>query len=261
MQETAITFQSYSLVGYEKSNHCMAGKPSYFGKNDIGPTEYVSRVGYELLHSAVFKGPYWVCESYTRRSLVSLYDRAGLDFSEDPQIKLDHATKSDYRDRTDYGFHIGHMAPAEAHTSTSQRLLDTFYYSNAVPQNSSLNGGMWAQVELCARDSTPSGGRAWVITGPAYAPEQDEALTYIGDHLYVPTHVWKIVIAKEPSGLMLAWAIMAPNRTLPEGYKYSDYAVSIDEIEQATGFDFFSEMPAADQKPLESTTHRFPCRK
>ena len=242
-------------------SHCPFGRPSYTGSEPEGPTEHIARDGYELLHSPVFKGPFWVCEKYTRASLVSRYDRHGLDFDPDPLLRLDHATDADYRDRTAYGFHIGHMAPAAAHSSTSARIADTFYYSNAIPQNSSLNSGMWANVEACARDSLPVNGVAWVITGPAYAPEPGEYLTYIGDFLHVPTHVWKVVVMQDEGGALTSWAIIVPNEKLPQGYRYETYQRSIDQVERITGFDLLPDLLDQAEKGLERKVPAYPCNR
>lgn len=253
------------------ASHCPMGDPVPRPGLDFGPTETVARAGYSLLHSADLKTPYWVCETYTAQSLRSVYDRGNLKFSADPTLQLAHAVPADYKGSSkyrtrrgrDFPIHIGHMAPAAAHASTAQRMIDTFYLSNAVPQHAAVNGGQWARLEACARTTGPVSGPKWVISGPMIYTEADVreiTVDVIGNGVVIPTHTWKIVVYRSPDGQLKAWAAVMPNGQLPEGSQLQNFVASIDEIEDATGFNFLPELEASEQRVLERTRYPVACQ-
>lgn len=254
----------------ERQTHCAFGRPISRPGIDFGPTETVWREGYDLLHSADLKTPYWVCETYTRSSLEKNYDRGSLKFVADPELQLARAVPTDYVGSSQFTIgsllapiDIGHMAPAESHTRTEQRVIDTFYLSNGVPQNASMNRGLWARVEECARLTTPSRGKSWVISGPMHYTDRDVRdvpVSTIGDGVVVPTHTWKIVLSERSNEQFQAWAVVVPNEKPSPGWEYDDFAASIDDIEDATGFDFFPELPTALASTIEGEVHTVLCR-
>ena len=248
---------------------CPMGTPQPHPGIPLGPTQRIDRQGYALLHSADTRTPYWVCERYTAQSLRSLHDRKGLRFSADPLLSGPRAVPSDYtgssKHRTragEFPIDIGHMAPAESHSSTAQRLADTFYLSNAVPQHRAMNRGQWARLEACARTAAAAHGHAWVISGPMMANGPDgraAPVETIGNGVVIPTHTWKILVYRTASLELRAWAVIMPNRTLPAGSTLEDFAASIDEIEAVTGFDFLPQLTPVEQRRLESVRYSIVC--
>ncbi len=252
------------------TSHCPFGEPVPRRGLDFGETERVVRAGYALLHSADLKTPYWVCETYTTRSLQNNVERNSLSFKTDPQLRLARAVPRDYagssQHRTRAGLFpvdIGHMAPAEAHSSTQSRIEDTFYLSNAVPQHRAMNRGQWARLEACARTTGPVQGAKWVISGPMIYTERDVqymTVDTIGDGVVIPTHTWKILVYRTREGELRSWAAVMPNKVLPENSQLGDFVVSIDAIEDATGFDFLPDLDADEQRRLERAVSPIACQ-
>ena len=250
--------------------HCPFGEPVPRRGLDFGPTERVARDGYALLYSADLKTPYWVCEAYTTSSLRNNVERGSRSFKADPALRLPRAVPRDYagssQHRTRAGLFpldIGHMAPAEAHASSEQRMADTFYLSNAVPQHRAMNRGQWARLEACARTTGPVRGTKWVISGPMIYSERDVqfvTVDMIGDGVVIPTHTWKILVYRTPTDELRAWAAVMPNQALPENSQLDDFAASIDAIEDATGFDYLPELDSADASRLERTVAPIQCQ-
>ena len=94
--------------------------------------------------------------------------------------------------------------------TTLEALDDTMVMSNVAPQDPLLNRGVWARLEQWCRDLTLAGAitDVYVITGPLFVPEVDEATgalwvkyRVIGKHqVAVPTHWFKVVVAVEHGG-------------------------------------------------------------
>ena len=230
-------------------------------RDDAGETEIVERAGYKVLHSSAYKTPLWVCERYTEASLESVYDRAGLTFDADPELTGDKAIASDYSGIKALNIDTGHMAPAEAHSATEEAIIDTFYLSNAVPQNATLNRGKWARVEACTRATTPEDGVLWVVSGPIFKPRNDGMPRHIGNRVRVPSHVWKVAVRQQSDGELDAWAVLFPNNASVKGTRYAEYRVSVDEIEELAGLDLLPRMPDGREGGLESAEAPYPCAK
>lgn len=86
-------------------------------------------------------------------------------------------------------FDRGHLVPAED-ASTLQQMYDTFYLTNVVPQDPTLNRGKWKQLEAKIRTlAVNSKVDTYVVTIPVY-PAQFELLS---GNVPIPTGIWKIV--------------------------------------------------------------------
>lgn len=244
----------------QQPTHCPFGKPIARKNTNIGLTEFVWHEGYDLLHSADHKTPYWVCESNTSRTLEHHTSRKGMRFTVDPQLHLAHAEPSDYRGSSRLSIDIGHMAPAGDHESSQQDLRDTFYLSNAVPQNAALNRGLWEHIEACARQTTSPNSTTWIITGPVNtATDAPDTAQSIGAGVTIPARLWKIVINENANGEIQAWAVDVPNAQPPADVVVGDFAVSIATIESETGFDLLPSLSIAQQQSLKRTARSSGC--
>ena len=251
-----------ALAKTPQTTHCPFGRPIPRKELHLGPTESVWRQGYDLLHSADHKTPYWVCESDTSITLEQHVQRKGMRFTADPLLQLAHAEPSDYRGSSRFSIDIGHMAPAGDHEDTQQDLRDTFYLSNAVPQNAALNRGLWEHIEACARQTTTPNGTTWIITGPTNAESDNNhaAGTTIGAGVVIPSRVWKIVIVKDANAALRVWAVDVPNAPPSPGAVMGDFQVSVADIEGETGFDYLPDLPKAQREAIEQTPHAIQCR-
>jgi endonuclease G len=76
------------------------------------------------------------------------------------------AVDNDYRKS---GYARGHQAPSEDFNIDSDLMLDTFFFSNVVPQvGNGFNSGIWSTLEARVRDLAVERGEIYVITGPIY---------------------------------------------------------------------------------------------
>jgi len=125
------------------------------------------------------------------------------------------------------------MTASEDRVAT-QALNDmTFFFSNAVPQNGSLNSGQWNQLEARIRSllADKKIKNARMITGGFfYDPAEDDPATadgvvvfeQIGSGLVaVPTHVYKIVVAQNASGEWADASRFNKTRLLKYGPEFS----------------------------------------
>jgi endonuclease G len=107
-----------------------------------------------------------------------------------PDDRVKNSPHSALYDKT--GYDRGHMAPAED-ASTDQEMYDTFYLTNVVPQDPTLNRGKWKQREAHIRAAAvASPADTHVVTIPVY-PVVPQMMSGIP----VPNGMWKISIVNK----------------------------------------------------------------
>ena len=242
------------------AKNCLFGKPQKDADWGFGPTDFVYREGYVLEHSATDKIPLWVCEGLTPEQLNGHAARNDA-FAPDPLLKA--GRRAELADYKGSGYDRGHMAPAGDQTVDAELKKETFFLSNMSPQTPAHNQQMWAALEEQVRQWALDNDSTFVITGGLfYDPKDDDPSTADGtieyyiigkDGVAVPTHFFKIVVAKHNGGEWRSIAFVQENRKYTRPFDFSKYVVSIDWIEEHCGLNFMPDLPAADESRLEST--------
>src|SRR5699024_10182060 len=138
----------------------------------------------------------------------------------------------------------GHLAPnyamAQLYGRSAQRAA--FYFSNIAPQTQRLNQLDWQRLEEIEIDKmAPRLGELWITVGPIYASE-DSA---------VPVAFFRIWQDRTAAGRWRFMAFRVPQDVRGDE-RLSRYLVSVDEVERATGVDFFSGLPDVREQSLEA---------
>ncbi len=185
------------------------------------------------------------CTSYelTRQETTGEVKRA-KSFDTDPNIS-GSATPEDY---TYSGFDRGHMVPAGDMKWDTEAMRECFYMTNIVPQKKALNSGAWNKLEAKVRDWADRDSAVIVITGPIVS-EADMANTIGENRVVVPSKLFKVVLAPYASPAR-AIAFIYPNEKAKGGLE--KYATSVDDVETATGMDFFSSLPDDIEDTVEA---------
>jgi endonuclease G len=124
---------------------------------------------------------------------------------------------------------------------------ECFYLSNMVPQvGKNMNQGIWSVLEDKVRQWAIKRNELYIITGPVY--EGDEVETIGPNDVAVPTHLYKIIF--DPIKIEVI-AFVMPNQAL-NTEDMPNYIVSIREIEDLTGLDFFPEIEKSVQDVVET---------
>lgn len=137
--------------------------------------------GFTSHYSFVFKGPEYVTYTLDTRGKDKC-DYWTYDFKE---VSPRMATSSDFYKS---GYDRGHLSPAENydHICRPDLKAQASYYYNVSPQTPSLNRGMWKWLENEERRLSKN-YKIGVVAGTIYS------MNYIGDHVYVPSHHWKVI--------------------------------------------------------------------
>jgi len=141
----------------------------------------------------------------------------------------------------------GHQAPL-ASFKGSRYASHTNYLSNITPQKSALNQGTWVRLENKIRDVVKDCNTTYVMTGTLY--ERDMPKLPSCDQLHkVPSGYWKI-ICTEKSGIINVAAFIFDQNT-PRNHKIMDHEVTVDEVEQRSGLDFFWMLEDVNENEIE----------
>lgn len=206
-------------------------------------SEQVEYAHYSLCYEPEFRQASWVKHELTLRQVNGSQKRTN-NYRMDPNIE-DPVRGSDYRGS---GFDRGHLVPAADMKLDYKSMSDTFYMTNMSPQVGNFNQGIWARLERHLRKLVKKHGDAHVIT----APILNFGLKQIKSGVAIPDWYYKIIYFPDQQ---LVKAFLMENRRYNKGANYEDYVVTVDEIENLTGFDFFSELPDCVENHLESKIH------
>lgn len=142
----------------------------------------------------------------------------------------------------------GHIVPNNAMNLLFGAVAQAHSYliSNATPQPSTHNRGVWRSLENWTLQWSQIHGGAWVITGVTYDDIEEE----LTGGMEIPDAWYQIVVVCDDDGWD-AIAFLVPE-DLPLGRSAEKYITTIRDIEAVAGLDFFSQWPDGLEDELES---------
>jgi endonuclease G len=158
---------------------------------------------------------------------------------------------------TDYsgsGYDRGHMCPSGDRTKTVADNSATFLMTNMIPQAPTNNQQTWANLESYSRTLTTSGNELYIVSGG-----QGTSGYIANGNVAVPTYTWKVImvlpsgtndVSRVTTSTRLIAVFMPNNNSVVSDWK--QYRVSVDYVEQMTGYNFFSNVPATIQNTIEA---------
>ncbi|MEM6723226.1 MAG: DNA/RNA non-specific endonuclease [Bacteroidota bacterium] len=191
----------------------------------------------------------WVAYELDIPRLNEDLDRTN-NFRQDRAIPSGSAAVEDYRGS---GFDRGHLVPAADMAYHPDAMSRSFLLSNISPQDRSFNRGIWRELEEQVRDWTRASKHLFIITGPVL---EDNPTNWIGrkNKIAVPQQFYKVLLDyQEPE--LKAIGFLLPNEK--SNLSLDQFAVPVDEIEKATGLDFFAALPDDLEDQLEANFNPF----
>lgn len=169
------------------------------------------------------------------------------DFRRDSLVSTGTAVKADYWYS---GYDRGHLAPSADFRWSERAISESYVYSNMAPQRPELNRESWASLESFIRKHVwVKNEPLYVVTGPIF-DEGMETITQGPNVVSIPKRFYKIILdvtGEEKKAI----AFVMPNELCKQAMV--SYAVSVDEVEEMTGLDFFSNLDETLEKELESS--------
>ena len=147
------------------------------------------------------------------------------------------------------GYDRGHMCPAADQKWSMEAMADCFVMANMCPQDHDLNSGAWLTLENKERQWAQRDSALIIVAGPIYL--SDSKQKRIGETgVKVPDAFFKAFLApyiETPRAI----AFVFPNMKAPGNMQ--NYAMSIDDLEELTGYNLFSSLPDEMENKVEAT--------
>jgi endonuclease G len=212
--------------------------------NPVNQEKYqiVKHKYYTLAYSEKNEQPAWVCYSLKKEHVGGKEPRSN-NFVPDPMVSTQTADDIDYNKS---GYDKGHMVPAADMSWSPEAMKETFYYSNISPQVPSFNRGEWKKLEEKVRSWAIEFDSVKVYVGPIF---KDNIKKIGPDSVTVPGHYFK-VIAVYHNSTYSGIGFIFPNKKVVD--PLSNYAVSIDSVENYSDLDFYTYLPETIEKTMES---------
>lgn len=216
---------------------------NYFPTSTTGVI--IKHNGYQLSYSEKHEQAEWVAYPLDKSDIVYT-NRKRPFFIVDPKVKTKSA---DWRNYKKSGYDKGHLCPAGDRRASKNAHDETFYTSNISPQNHEFNAGIWNKLEQKTRYWAKKYNHLYVVTGGILEPN----LKTIGkEKVSVPNYFYKVLLDyTQPEIKAIAFLLPHKESSKP----LSDFVVSIDELEQKTGIDFFPELPDTIENQLEASAN------
>ena len=139
-----------------------------------------------------------------------------------------------------------HQLPSADRQCCYEANAQTFYGTNMTPQLNAHNEKIWADLEGKVRGYANTSDTTYVVTGVMVSASSEIQRDSYGNKVTVPDAYFKAVLKYSKSSTLGTWnaaAFYLEHRAY-SGSVSKEHSMSIDELEEMTGIDFFVNLPA-----------------
>ena len=146
----------------------------------------------------------------------------------------------------------GHQLPSADRQCCYDANAQTFYGTNMTPQLNEHNENIWVDLENKVRGYANTSDTTYVVTGVIVSSTSKKEKDSYGQSVTIPDAYFKAVLKYSKSSTLGTWnaaAFYLEHRAY-SGSVGKEHSMSVDELEEMTGIDFFVNLPAkigADQ--------------
>lgn len=140
----------------------------------------------------------------------------------------------------------GHQVPSADRQCCYDANAQTFYGTNMTPQLNAHNEGIWADLEGKVRGWANTSDTTYVVTGVTVSASSKKERDSNGKSVTIPDAYFKAILKYSKSSTLGTWnaaAFYLEHRAY-SGSITKSHSMSIDELEEITGIDFFVNLPA-----------------
>lgn len=214
---------------------------------------------------------HWVAYPIFKKVYETLVLRRVNDFNYDPNDQLPVIPTRDQqyigtggngRGYGARGYDRGHMLPQASRYNNYEPNRMTYYGTNMMPQNSTLNQNIWASLEGKVRGwgGLQTYDTLYVVTGAAF--KSTKTIDNANGPIAVPSHCWKVLlrqrgnqnrqISQFKADELKAIGFVFTNDDAGAATSIESAVRSVKEIEELTGFKFFRNLDPAVADAVKS---------
>lgn len=140
----------------------------------------------------------------------------------------------------------GHQLPSADRQCCYEANAQTFYGTNMTPQLNAHNEGIWSTLESKVRNIANGSDTTYVVTGVMVSASSKKEKDSYGNSVTIPDAYFKVLLRYSKSSTLGQWnaaAFYLEHRAYSESLG-KQHSMSVDELEEMTGIDFFANLPA-----------------
>ena len=228
-------------------------------------------LNYSIEYDLQKKAMRWVCFTLDSRNSQRNWNRKQWEYTDNPWSKLNYETYKYYdpfqpdpdlpaearTELSDYpgsGYQRGHICASSDRLCSRNANEQTYYLSNIMPQTYELNNGIWQDMEgyvngnnailnngLVSWNNDTFRDTLYVCKGGTI--DNANILKTTNSGLTVPKYFFMALLCLK-KGQYKTLAFWVEHTTVnKKGDDIKKYIISIDQLEQRTGIDFFCNLP------------------
>lgn len=154
----------------------------------------------------------------------------------------------------------GHQIPSADRLTTTELNSQTFFFTNMTPQDYDFNGGEWAVLEAWMRTNTKTlSDTLYVVTGAVFRTVGgNETVKHItnkndGKSLPVPNYYYKVALRRKGNSSFSTIGFWYKHQVT--GATPAGSVMTVREIEQKTGINFFANLSGDVQDEIETAVN------
>lgn len=207
------------------------------------PRYFLDYNGFALEFDTLTKNAKWVSYLLCKANLGSGEERSS-NFRMERRLGDLSPRDATYKNS---GYDRGHLAPAADMAYSAESMYDSFFLTNASPQEPGFNRGIWKRLEEQIRKFASEKDSIYIATGPIL----DRTLPRLGNSsILIPEYFYKVILKKDrgnPQGI----AFIMKNESASGDLRA--FAVSIDSVEVLTGINFFPLLTPLQEPQAEGS--------
>lgn len=223
---------------------------SHWAKSNNSSTTRVMNYCYE--YDASCYHTRWVAfrfDDITKQSNTSRSDEWGEDLSLPSSVRLPYTSYSGS------GYTRGHLCASQDRVFSTEANVQTFYMSNMSPQGYNFNSYYWAELEQLIRNWSKSDKFKTLYVSKGGTIKEGQRLGSFtttnskgqSATVVVPKYYFMAILAETPNNTYQSIGFIMDHKdygkTYPQASIMKKHALSIDELEEQTGIDFFCNLP------------------
>jgi len=258
---SATVIQNITINGpLPNDDPLIFGNPSNATSNVADENNYlIQRPQYSLSYNRSKNTPNWVAWRLDSSWIGSANNG---EFAPDTTLPAGwyRVTPEDYAEPV---YDRGHMCPSGDRTRTQVDNTATYLMTNIIPQLPANNQGPWVDFENYCRTLASQGNEIYIITGPSGNIGTIGATPQ--NRVVIPAVTWKVVlvipngsndVTRASSKATRVLGVIMSNQTISQSAPWRNFRVTVDAVEQLTGYNFFSAIPRSTQEIIEKRRDR-----
>ena len=217
----------------------------HYAKDNVGD----KTLNYSLEYNYAAHHSRWVAFTFYDKTAEVNTKRSDA-WAIDPFLQEWTDNFSDYRGS---GYDRGHLVASSDRLYSVSANEQTFYFSNMSPQIPNLNSGIWNELERKVQgwgNLSAIRDTLYVVKGGTIRDDQIMDQTIGDNKIVIPKYYFMALLAQKGDSYK-SIAFLIEHKSYSSPYDLTKHVLSVGELEEKTGIDFFHNLPDSIENVVE----------